>query len=269
MPASEQVEKAVTEHTLLTREEEVELFQKYHEGDYSAYEKLITHNLRLVSKIASVYENSFLDQDDLFQEGVIGLDKAIKSYDETRGLKFSTYATQWIRQAIGRAISDKGRAVRIPVNKQDNMSKVRTTVNKLFNKTGVEPTMDEVAAEMKISRKKLDEILTANQAEYSINKEIPTSKGWEEAIYFIEDKKSVNPEKEAMENIKKEIIHNILQSELSDFERKIIYLFYGFYDSPKSLREIAIICNVTLGQVRSAQSRAIRKLSSKGLSFLL
>ena len=249
------------EKVLLTKEEEVELSILAHNGDNTAREKLIESNLRLVLSIANRYIGRGLEYDDLVQEGTKGLLKAVEKFDHTKGFKFSTYATWWIRQSIVRSIADQGRTIRLPVHLMEKVNKLNRLTTKLTQKYGREPTIAELADEMGMTEDDVREVQCVSQDIISLE----TNIGEDDSILedIIQDVNAVSPSAEYEKVELHDDIMKILKK-LSPREEKIIRLRYGLDDGkPKTLDEVGKIFNLTRERIRQVEERALRKLKIK------
>ena len=249
----------IGKYPLLTREEEIELAKKIEQGDIEARNKLISCNLRLVVSIAKKYMNRGLQFLDLIQEGNIGLMKAVDKFDYNRELKFSTYATWWIRQGIQRAISDQGRLIRIPVHMGDIISKLSKVTRQLVQEKGREPTTAELAERLEMPEEKIVYIQRISQDPVSFE----TPVGQEDDSYlgdFLEDTNSLSPSEVAENKMLKEILIKVLQT-LTPREQKVIRLRYGIDDGrQRTLEEVGKEFNVTRERIRQIEAKALRKL---------
>jgi RNA polymerase primary sigma factor len=252
--------KEIGKIELLNADQEREIAQKMADGDEEAKEMLINSNLRLVVSIAKKYMNRGLSLLDLIQEGNIGLIKAVDKFDYTKGFKFSTYATWWIRQAITRAIADQARTIRIPVHMVETINKLTRVQRQLVQDLGREPTTEELAKEMGMEPAKIREIQKISQDPISIDKPV----GEEEdshLVDFISNDELAAPEEEVARILLKEDLIKALNS-LTERERKVIELRFGLKDGiPMTLEQVGKKLGVTRERIRQIEAKAIRKLS--------
>ena len=244
---------------LLPPEEEIELAMRIIDGDEYAKKRLSEANLRLVVSIAKRYVGRGMQFLDLIQEGNLGLIKAVEKFDYTKGFKFSTYATWWIRQAITRAIADQARTIRIPVHMVETINKVKKVSSQLLHKNGHEPVAEEVAAELDMPVDKVREIMRVAQEPVSLETPI----GEEEDSHlgdFIPDDEAPAPADAASHTLLKEQLGEVL-STLTSREEKVLRLRFGLEDGrPRTLEEVGKEFDVTRERIRQIEAKALRKL---------
>ena len=244
---------------LLSADEEIDLAVRMGQGDVEARKRLSEANLRLVVSIAKRYVGRGMQFLDLIQEGNLGLIKAVEKFDHTKGFKFSTYATWWIRQAITRAIADQARTIRIPVHMVETINKVKKVSSQLLHKNGHEPTADEIAAELDMPVDKVREIMRVAQEPVSLETPI----GEEEDSHlgdFIPDDDAPAPADAASHVLLKEQLSEVLQT-LTPREEKVLRLRFGLEDGrSRTLEEVGKEFNVTRERIRQIEAKALRKL---------
>ncbi len=250
--------KEIGKIPLLTKEEEQEISKSMSEGSLAAKDKLTVSNLRLVVSIAKKYTGRGILFLDLIQEGNLGLIRAVEKFDYTKGYKFSTYATWWIRQAIARAIADQARTIRIPVHMVETINKLRRISRKLMQKLQRKPTEAELSKASGISYDKIREIIKTSQTPLSLDTPIGDEFG--NLVDFIEDISQKEPEEKVIKNSLKDTLNSVL-SELTEREEMIIRLRFGIEDgSPKTLEEVGRHYNVTRERIRQIEAKALEKL---------
>ena len=251
--------KEIGKVPLLTAEEEVELAIRMSQGDEEAKRRMTEANLRLVVSIAKRYVGRGMLFLDLIQEGNLGLIKAVEKFDYTKGYKFSTYATWWIRQAITRAIADQARTIRIPVHMVETINKVIRVSRQLLQELGHDPSAEEIAAEMGMPVEKVREILKIAQEPVSLETPI----GEEEDSHlgdFIPDEDASEPSEAASFSLLKEQLMEVLDT-LTPREKKVLELRFGIVDGrTRTLEEVGKEFNVTRERIRQVEAKALRKL---------
>jgi RNA polymerase primary sigma factor len=260
--------KEIGKVELLTADEEKELAARMEAGDWAAKQHLIEANLRLVVSIAKRYTGRGMHFLDLIQEGNLGLIKAVDKFDYTKGFKFSTYATWWIRQAITRAIADQARTIRIPVHMVETINKLIRIQRQLVQELGREPEVEEIAAEMALTSDKIREIMKISQEPVSLEKPI----GEEEDSHlgdFIPDEDAPSPADQAASTLLKEELTKVL-SGLTPREEKVLRLRFGLDDGrTRTLEEVGLEFDVTRERIRQIEAKALRKMRGPNMSARL
>ncbi len=251
--------KEIGQIKLLSPEEEVELAKRVSEGDQAAKDELTEANLRLVVSIAKKYSGRGLQILDLIQEGNTGLIRAVDKFDWTKGNKFSTYATWWIRQAITRAIADQGRTIRVPVHMVEVINKATRCNRKLVQELGREPTVEEIAAELNLP---VEKIIEANRtAADTLSLDTPVGDEEDTSIgSFVEDERTPGPAEATSNALLAEALRDALAT-LTEREADVLRMRFGMYDGhAHTLEEVGQIFGVTRERIRQIENKAIRKL---------
>ena len=244
---------------LLSGNEEIDLALRICEGDDAAKKRLTEANLRLVVSIAKKYVGRGMHFLDLIQEGNVGLIKAVEKFDHTKGFKFSTYATWWIRQAITRAIADQARTIRIPVHMVETINRLKKVQSQLLHENGQEPTEEIIAERMELSVERVREIMRVAQEPVSMETPIGPEED-SRLMDFIRDEDAMAPDDAALKTITNEDIDSVLHT-LTPREESVIRLRFGLHDGRcHTLEEVGSEFNVTRERIRQIEAKALRKL---------
>ena len=273
---SKSIEKYMNEvsrYELLSPEQEVRLFQQFKAGDEAAFQQIITANLRFVISVAKQYQNLGLTLEDLINEGNLGLIKAAKRFDETKGFKFISYAVWWIRQSILQAVGEKARKIRVPINYQSTMIKVLDARDKLLQSYEREPSIEEIAQKAELEPDIVEKCLETNKKVRSLD--APMEEGEEATLkHFMEDDLIPKPDAQVaqIESMQKEV--QMLLERLKPREAMVLSMYFGIdRDRSMSLGEIGDILGIGRERVRQIRDKSLRRLSShirrQGLNITL
>ena len=253
---------------LITADEEVELTKRIREGDQIALNKLVNANLRFVVSVAQQYQGSGIRLSDLINEGNVGLVKAAKRFDETRGFKFISYAVWWIRQSILQAMSEQSRMVRLPLNKIGEISKIKKVYSYLEQSHQRPPSAVEIGRELDMSATQV-KVAMKNSGKH-LSMDAPFAEGESSNLYnVVQSKDATSPDDKMMEDSLKTDIDQVLKT-LPNRESEIIRLYYGIGEgTPKSLSEIGELFDITRERVRQIREKAIRILRNKSRNEVL
>ncbi len=260
--------KQIRRLPLLSRDEELALARRIKNGDEVAREKLIMSNIRIVVSLARRYVHVGVPLLDLIQEGNIGLIKAVERYDHTRGYKFSTYATYWVKNAILRCLADSGRIIRIPAYMTENVIRYKRSILRLREEKGREPTMAEIANELGISQEDAVELHELSETTASLDSIVDSNRSGDGVRLgdTIEDPWAVNPKEELAKELRSQFVQRLL-NQLSEREMDMIKFRYGFADGePHTTKETGKKFGVSRERIRQIEAKALNKLKKHMLS---
>ena len=251
--------KEISAYPLIDRDEEVRLAKLIRDGEAGALDKLVRSNLRFVVSVAKKYQNQGVPLSDLINEGNLGLIRAAHKFDETKGIKFISYAVWWIRQAILQALAEQSRIVRVPLNRAGALHRIGRRSSTLLQELGREPTVEEIAEELDLSEEEVERTLAISQSHLSLD--APITPGEENRLLdYLPDQFSPGPEDEAYEHALRQTIEEAL-STLKEREAKILRLYFGLDDhEPMTLEEIGCLLGITRERVRQIKEKALARL---------
>jgi RNA polymerase primary sigma factor len=251
--------KEISAYPLIDRDEEVRLAQAIRRGEDEALNKLVRSNLRFVVSVAKKYQNQGVPLPDLINEGNLGLIRAAHKFDETKGIKFISYAVWWIRQAILQALAEQSRIVRVPLNRAGALHRIGRRSATLLQELGREPTVQELAEDLELSKEEVEKTLAISQSHLSLD--APMTPGEDNRLLdYLPDQYSPGPEDEAYERALKETIEEAL-STLKEREAKILRLYFGLDEQePMTLEEIGSLLGITRERVRQIKEKALLRL---------
>jgi RNA polymerase primary sigma factor len=251
--------REISQYPLITREEEVELATRIKGGCEESLDKLVRSNLRFVVSVAKKYQNQGVSLSDLINEGNLGLIRAAHKFDETKGIKFISYAVWWIRQAILQALAEQSRIVRVPLNRAGTLHRIGKRSSALQQELGREPTVEEIADGLDISEEEVAKTLSISQSHLSLD--APLTPGEDnKLIDYLPDTQNASPDQETFERALTDSVEEVL-STLKDREAKILRLYFGLDgQEPMTLEEIGSMMGITRERVRQIKEKALARL---------
>jgi len=251
--------REISRYPLITREEEVTLATEIRKGQEDSLDKLVRSNLRFVVSVAKKYQNQGVSLSDLINEGNLGLIRAAHKFDETKGIKFISYAVWWIRQAILQALAEQSRIVRVPLNRAGTLHRIGKRSSALQQELGREPTVEEIADGMDISQEEVAKTLSISQSHLSLD--APLTPGEDNKLLdYLPDTQNSTPDQETFERALTDSIEEVL-STLKDREAKILRLYFGLDGKePMTLEEIGSMMGITRERVRQIKEKALARL---------
>jgi len=251
--------REISQYPLISREEEVELATSIRTGDEESLDKLVRSNLRFVVSVAKKYQNQGVSLSDLINEGNLGLIRAAHKFDETKGIKFISYAVWWIRQAILQALAEQSRIVRVPLNRAGTLHRIGKRSSALQQELGREPTVEEIAEGMDISEEEVAKTLSISQTHLSLD--APLTPGEDnKLIDYLPDTQNAGPDQETFERALTDSIEEVLCT-LKEREAKILRLYFGLDGrEPMTLEEIGSMMGITRERVRQIKEKALARL---------
>jgi RNA polymerase primary sigma factor len=251
--------REISQYPLITREDEVELARRIKKGCQLSLDKLVRSNLRFVVSVAKKYQNQGVSLSDLINEGNLGLIRAAHKFDETKGIKFISYAVWWIRQAILQALAEQSRIVRVPLNRAGTLHRIGKRSSTLLQELGREPTVEEIAEGMDITQEEVAKTLSISQSHLSLD--APLTPGEDNKLLdYIPDTQNPGPDDETFERALSESIDEVLET-LKEREAKILRLYFGLEGKePMTLEEIGGMMGITRERVRQIKEKALARL---------
>jgi RNA polymerase primary sigma factor len=260
--------KEISQYPLIDREEEARLAKGIRRGDPESLDKLVRSNLRFVVSVAKKYQNQGVLLPDLINEGNVGLIRAAHKFDETKGIKFISYAVWWIRQAILQALAEQSRIVRVPLNRAGALHRIGRRSSTLLQELGREPTVDEIAQDLELTQEEVASTLAISQSHLSLD--APMTPGEDNRLMdYLPDQFSPDPEDEAYEHALRETVDHALAT-LKEREAKVLRLYFGLDDQePMTLEEIGSLLGITRERVRQIKEKALARLRHASRSRFL